>query len=99
MFRFDRRWGYLRPVLDPWDTVDDLRKWTHHRCAPAQFDAAVVVMGDDAYSVASYLCRHGYIALDLPQDIRDEATMPATPPCQVSTDFGSSRSLSLLTTP
>jgi hypothetical protein len=73
MSRFVVRWGEIRPRLDPWDTLDDLREIIRHRCTPAHFEAAVTVMGNDPYSVASYLCRHGHITLQAePKAILDD---------------------------
>jgi hypothetical protein len=64
MSRFVDRYGDTHVRLDPWDTLDDLRELIGVRCSPARFDAAVEIMGRDAYSVANYLCRHGYVVAE-----------------------------------
>ena len=66
MSRFIIRWGFVRPQLDPWTTLNDLRELTRHHCTPGQFDDAVAIMGNDPYSVASYLCSCGLITVNPP---------------------------------
>ena len=76
MSRFVVSRDEFRPRLGPADTLDDLRDIMRHRCTPAHFEAAVAIMGNDPYSVANYLSRHGHIALQPePSDALDTTVL------------------------